>query len=290
MPLFIWRNFQLQLPDEWEMLRYDKDKSNGRCVYADRYQHRLELSWRVVSRPPELDKLLDDYKKKWAQEVETEIGESVKVAGWLGFLTTVAGEVHSHFLRYFPDEKTAIELIFLWPEERDKGEEREILTSFAMEPCVDGLRRWAAFGLDFLVSDDLDISYSRIEPGNAQLAFGILNEQGREERFERYAFLEDRLKEPLAAWLKHRLPRGVVQESVVDYTQVGHIITGITGKWYPNFFMRWLRRGKKFASYAWVCPVDKRLYYLHLIEDMTVTQSRAVGVRLACCDDILEVA
>ena len=58
MKTWIWRNFGVGVPDDWEMLQFSKDPKSGGCLFADRYTFRLEINWRRTAGEPDLRRIL----------------------------------------------------------------------------------------------------------------------------------------------------------------------------------------------------------------------------------------
>ncbi len=48
MRLWIWRGLCMKVPDDWEMLQFETNTGKGGCAFADRYQFRFEVDWKVV--------------------------------------------------------------------------------------------------------------------------------------------------------------------------------------------------------------------------------------------------
>ena len=91
----------------------------GRCAFADRYQFRLELSWKVVPGAPDFNRMMSDYAAKLIEEGE-EKPEPVDGGPWKGLCVHAQGQLSTRFGRFFPGESCLVELVFPWPEERDE--------------------------------------------------------------------------------------------------------------------------------------------------------------------------
>ena len=87
MLLWVWRNFGIEVPEDWEMLQFSKKADAGNVAFADRYRFRLELSWRVLRAAPDLERMMSDYCAKLKLEDPEGVASRVKAAGWPGILS-----------------------------------------------------------------------------------------------------------------------------------------------------------------------------------------------------------
>jgi hypothetical protein len=289
MQLIIWRHFRFEAPEGWEVLRFERDPGVGRLTLADRYQHRLEFGWRALSKAPDLDRAISDSRKAFEADDEIEGVAGARGAGWDGLSATVEGQVQTRFMRYFAEEKCLMELTFLWPETREHDLERAVLLSVAEEPKDEqGLRRWKAFGLDLLTDDRLPLAQGNVEPARARLVFEEPESPGRSETFERLGLVDQWLTTPVDAWMATRLPKFISRRATTVETIAEHEVHSLTARWHANLGLRLLGIGRPYEAHAWRCPVHNRLYVVTLIGDRRTDLPRAVGQRLACCDDLLE--
>ena len=92
----VWRGVRLELPEDWEMLQFSSNPKQGRCAFADRYQYRLEFSWRTVSGPPDFERMLSDYRAKLKDEGMEGVAEA-RHGAWSGFRGETEGRFSSRF-------------------------------------------------------------------------------------------------------------------------------------------------------------------------------------------------
>ena len=69
-----WRGIRVDHPAHWELAWASGPDEPGRLTFADRYYHRLEVRWRPLRFVPNLDMLLDKYRRKEKDDA-TEILE-----------------------------------------------------------------------------------------------------------------------------------------------------------------------------------------------------------------------
>jgi hypothetical protein len=278
MRRWIWRKFEFDLPEDWEMLQFSRNPASGKCAFADRNQFRLELNWRHVPAVPDFDRMISDYMNKLAEQGMSD-GRRVSAGQWAGLEGRVAAGIISRFGWYSGRESCVVETVFLWPAERDKGLEEKILSSFRDSlPDDRGRIRWRAFGMDVSVPEGWQLDRCRMEPAYAKMTFkDSINRRG-EVSFARRGMVEEWLKEPLAKWLK--ASAGEMLEATQDPTEVStgaHRRLSIRGVHrMPGLF------GRKMPGFAqgWICPHDGRLYSMVACGKL----DGANELKLECCD------
>ncbi len=286
MQEYVWRNFRIGIPDDWEMLLYSKDPKSGHCTFADRYQHRLQMNWMLVTNKPDLARMVDDYTSRLSKDDAAAELSRLKIGGWLGFGSRTAEGRRSRLGKFFARESCLVELVFLWPEARDAGLERKILDSVSEEPVRrDGLARWRAFGMDILASKDLDLTGCTVQPAKASMVFRVENNPRREERFQRIGMLDEWMKVSVEQWLRASVPSQVIRKEESTLSEAGHEICSVLGERRlpgpPNPF----RRKPKYRADAWVCPNDGRLYHCEITAPMSKVGESDLR-RLTCCGDL----
>jgi hypothetical protein len=275
----IWRHFRVALPAEWEQLGYALAMNQGRCAFADRYQYRLEVTWRVVPGPPDFARILDGYtahlRKADAEVALTPITRS----GWEGLAVASTAEPSTRLGRYFPGERCLVELVVLWPEGRDVALEGRILQGIADVPAdAQGLRRWRAYGLDLRVAEGMSLQSCRVEPANVRLQFGAGAE--RQATFVRVGLLDYWLRGTPAAWLRTQLPAGARVQTEATEQRGSHAVIALTGTLTTPRWLTLVGRRPQLQAWGWRCPTDGRLY-----AEIRVTPSRTppAPCRLTCC-------
>ncbi len=283
--LWIWRQWRLELPADWELLQFSKQPAAGTCAFADRHDFRLELHWREVPGPPDFARVLHDYEAQLIQDERSgEIGRRT-VGAWQGLLSRRDALWTHRYGRYVEPLHCLIELVFRWPTEPDFTLEDEVLTRAAMEPPgADGRQRWRAFGLDLLVAPGLAFTSCDVAPGRALLAFKHPKDPDASQHAERLGLLAAWLHVPVRDWLAGKLPKDVRHERWHPESRCGHTAETVTGELPPRKFPRWGRQ-VFFHAAAWICPADGRLYLVYLQQPVgrQATGLQGVGDLLSCC-------
>jgi len=282
-----WLGMGMELPSDWEMLRYARDPDNGRCVFADRYQHRLEFCWQKVPQPPDHDRMLADYTS-WLQEAGADALISIreeKVADWRGMEVTGGDMPHSRYGAYLADTSRMVECVFFWPEDMDTAVRDHVLQSIApATPCADGSRPWQALGMTFRVCEDLHLAECGAKPASVQLVF--LHSQHTDwcARFERIGMLRHWFSNSVSNWLRSRIdPKTVVTFCRETMRSGHHKVVELHGT--RKRFLR-LRGGRSLTikAWAWICPSDGRLYMeTHEVPARLAATAPSVSA-LSCCD------
>lgn len=283
MELRIWRDLRVQLPAEWEMLQFSRDPARGRCAFADRHDFRFELNWRIVEGQPDFKRMMDDYAAKLKEMGSAVIGR-VNRGPWRGIECDPGGRLTTRFGRYFDRTKRLVELVFLWPAERDTRLERSVLESVSEEPLHEpGLRRWRSFGMDLLTPGGLALQACAVEPAHVEMVFSDAKERF-EERFARRgmvtAWLDNRVEEWLSGWL----PTDVSVAGRTSMGVSGHRIEGITGERKSPGIVGGLHK-RSVEAVAWTCPEDGRLYSAIQSRPISSTDEPIpqLRARLSCC-------
>ena len=273
MQLWIWQHVRIELPDDWEMLRFSRDGGQGRCAFADRYQFRLELSWRAGG-PPDMARLASDYLSKLKLDGAMPDATATRSDGWQGIEGHQDGLATTRFARYLVAEHCLVETVFLWPGGRDLPLEERVLASVAAEAAQRGrFQRWKAFGMDALVTRGLALQDCEVQPASARLTFAD-GREARQETFLRLGMVPEWLQGSVRDWLMRQKPRDVALASETASDRDGHAIASVAGSRRATL----VRRKSRYEAAAWLCPADGRLYCV-----ATVGSDEPLGGRLSCC-------
>lgn len=255
--LWIWRHIAIRLPADWEMLQFSGEFTSGRCAFADRYQFRVEMSWHTVKGEPDYERMVSDYVQKLEQEKKLTGSERAKKSGWHGFSGMMNRERTSRFGRFLAEPGCLIEVVFLWPDERDTELESEILASIQASPPDPAQgQRWRAFGLDVSAPAAAAFEGATVQPARAEFSFTD-PKSGNAWKFIRLGMLASWFDGDLEKWLIQSLGRHT-RDIRTTHRRHGHQdIFCAEGCFKPNTMH--LRRGNVQAA-AWICPQDGRLY------------------------------
>jgi len=285
MNLWIWRHIRLSLPGDWEMLEFSRQPEEGRCLFADRHQFRLEFSWRLVEGPPDFDRMLSDYQSRLVEQDGLEDPGRVRVESWHGLTGRQANGPVSRFGNYLATAKCVVELVFLWPETRDREEEQQILGSVTEDPPDHNDRqRWRAFGLDLNASANLPLRECKVCPAQAQMTFAEEDSPDVVEHFERLGMLDAWFKDTIHEWLVGKVP-DAAKETDTTRKYIGTHDLALVSAVLPARLPLPGRAGRRYDAAAWICPADGRLYNVAILgpaKDAT-TPADLPGRRLACC-------
>lgn len=255
----IWRHFHLEMPADWEMLRFSRNLERGRCSFADRNQVRLESSWLRVPGPPDRERMLSDYMARLRDEGAEDLQQEKQTGGWSGLTCTQDGQTVARFGNYFPGESCLFELVFLWPERRDTQLEQRILATATGMPTHEGSHRWRAFGLDVTVPATMVLQECNQYAARTEVRFETPRGVD-EDRYMRLGLVPQWLHIPLKQWLAAQAPAGVSIEDQSIHTVDGHDLVTLRARG-----KRWchgLRLHRPFyESHAGICPADGRLYF-----------------------------
>ena len=286
MQEWIWREFRLRLPKDWEMLRFSREPDTGACLFADRQQFRLEFSWTTVRGAPDYPRLVGDYVAKLTADHGLRQPKAIEWAAWHGFEGELDSGWTSRFGRHFALTGRLLELVFFWPGKPEPALWHEILGSVL--PAAPGDRqRWRAFGLDLRATGGLRLDTCRVLPGLAQFTFADARQAERIENFERLGLVELWLRGSVRDWLAGKQPAGLSGVATRTETVGQHQIEQVSGRLPALKFPRLGRNGCRYSAAAWICPADGRLYSVSAIgPGRDGEPARLAGERLACCDQL----
>ncbi|MBU1693544.1 MAG: hypothetical protein KJ726_08410 [Verrucomicrobia bacterium] len=284
MESWIWRNFRLELPTDWEMLQFARDPEKGRCAFADRYRYRLEFNWRQVPGAPDFERMMGDYRARLESSGDSAKVTDLSAGAWRGLCVIQEKGSTARFGRYFVESGCLVELVFLWPEAPEEQLERAILKSFGPEPETrTGARRWRTFGLDLCVPATFSFSQCIVQPALAHLEFAGPRRPVRWS-FRRLGLVPRWLKNPVGDWLAAQTSKSIRQPRRSALDVAGHRMERIEGAFIPHGLLK--ARGLYDAA-AWTCPKDQRLYHLERIRARSDSAPPPPPHQvLSCCEEL----
>lgn len=287
MKSFIWRRFNIEVPENWEMLSYSTNFDNGRCYFGDRYQHRLMYRWRNIIAEPDLEKMATDYSSYIGLRDDILSVKPVSYYKWQGVEAKLDDASYSTYSSYYANENTLIEMIFLTPGNADNHLEQKILSSVTEEPLQLGhYRRWRAFGMDMVADDKYIIKKCQALPGSATIIYCHIKDEALYDSFERFGIVDEWLRGPIDEWAKKRIPDGVKILDAGIENHRGHTFYTIKGKAGAGFLKTIKGMKVEYISRNWRCPIDGRLYCYSSIRESNQEIQPVDIDRLHCCDNL----
>ena len=284
MKKWIWRHFAFELPDEWEMLQFTRELSTGRCAFADRYNFRFEFNWRMVPGPPDFERMLSDYQSLLETTQGLHAAKRERHGSWQGLSGTHGTASSSRYGRFYAEEGCLLEVVFLWPDTRDKKLEAVILDSCRYAGNdKSGYQQWRAFGMDMQQPIGMELLQADIAPASADMVFGRVRSEDH-VRFRRLGLVSCWLKTPLEHWLRRQLHSQAHSLKHTRRSVRDHMLETLKGKYVPKFK---LRRKRKYMVTAWQCPRDERIYVVETIAGRTTSLAEQEPQSLlTCCESL----
>jgi len=259
---WIWNQIEVSLPEDWEMLQLARDRTRGRCGFADRYRYRFELNWSARPGQPDFDRMLTDYECKLVQEGRMTHTRQVQQCGFRGLIGQSPEGTVSRFGTWIASQQRLVEVVFLWHGDRSVPLEKDVMAS--LRPCpvhTNGLVRWRAFGLEVCVPDAFSLESCSSFPASTGYLF-----RGRSPLetwvFRRHGLVDNWLRTDLTTWLKSQVPGDVRNLAAHQAVEAGILRTRIDGAFRPRGPFR---RHGVFHAVAWRQTEDQRLYLAMLI-------------------------
>jgi hypothetical protein len=283
---WIWRGISALLPSEWELLLFSKRAEAGSITFADRYQYRLQIAWRVLTGEPDMKRTVSDsISKLREQSPDVKVSKS-KHGPWSGFSFAVNNRSTSRHLRFFPDEKLLLEVIR--PPMEVAGEEmddHELLKGIDLVKDSDR-GRWIAFGMDCRVPDTFALTECEVRPGFSRMTFSGPGKQASRIAFSRRGMLKHWLKGEVSDWLTLQAPDQLTDPQAETEEKTGHLIHRFGGSFRKRESGDWRKRRRFYQSAAWICPRDGRLYQQEKVSPSPQKQflNADRDFSLSCCD------
>ncbi len=276
----------MELPADWEMLQLSRDPAAGRCVFADRYQYRFEFNWRQVPGRPDFERMLSDYQARLTTAGGLTDPQPEKRGVWRGLRGKQGGRWISRLGAYFEREACLVEAVFIWPGDPDVALQRAILEGMQPEPpWGEDLRRWRAFGMDWLVSGGEGPAECRVQPASTHITFCKGKPPRQRETFVRLGLVPEWLKGTVRDWLALQKPADVSIRRRDVFASAGHSVEWVEGDRPVRGLGRLRGRREVYRAAAWMCPRDGRLYCISVERHAAPRAADLAGGRLSCCGD-----
>ncbi len=284
---WVWQGLSVVLPPDWEMLQFARDPEVGRCVFGDRYQYRFELDWKCVPAPPDLERMVGDYRAKLAADGLQDV-RPLAHSPWQGTRGRDGERDICRYGMYSAANRQVLEAVFLWPprEESKPSFEGRVLDSLRVLPVLsDGRRRWQAFGMTWHVPAAAVFAACDVAPAQAEAVFALRNDRG-EATFSRRGMVSEWLTVPVSEWLEQTIPGGYVRETLTQTGQSGHEVCSLVARRERSVLKDWWHGRRQYEASAWVCPRDHRLYCVSRWTHRRRGQASGLDVALSCCSGL----
>jgi hypothetical protein len=271
-------------PVDWEVSFASARDKPGRLAFSDRYYQRLDVRWRPVRYPPNLDKMVEVYQThKHPGSTIHEVPHAPEPWRALARKTASAWVVHAG--RFFRERRWLVEATVVWPNRRDKKLETAIWDAMDCEPPDAEIGRWRAMGLAVDAPADWDLVRYGSSVGRVQWEFEpVQRPRGRVLKIERLAMPETWLETHPRQWLADQLPANSrilrsSQDRWGDHVTEELITTSrITIAW------SLVGRRRLRMDTMWQCPREGRLY--HVMQSLPSRQDAIdlpTGFDVHCC-------
>ena len=249
-------------PAEWELAIACGIDEPGRCVFADRHYHRLDVHWRALKYVPKLDLIVGKFRPRKGEDTKPE--DMAGCPPWQGLARKSSEGVIVHAARFFRDARWLAEATIIWPRRRDRRLEKQILDSVQPQDPKAEVRLWQAMGLSVTAGRSFDLHRSDSKVGRVCWEFRTAEKRGPLLSVERFAMPDVWLKLPLRDWLSEDLPPGhrIVRQDMAIYNNHRGEKLITAAKIGTVSTLRGLRRVR--LDLAWQCPVENRLYRISL--------------------------
>ncbi len=252
-----WAGMRFEVPDDWDIARHAVTVDTGTLAFVDRRHQRLTLSWVPCRAAPDVGRMLADCRTRDEQQKSAHAFAGLAPCPpWRGYRWREGDRALSRAGRHDSVFGRWIEVVFVWPGERDDGLERRILERFSVVEDADELSRVRAFGMDVGAPPGWRLERALVHSGETVLRYRA----GRREE------AEVRKVKAVDAWFDGDLGgyarrlHGGARVSAAHTRVNGHAAAGVSGP-EPRFNIRWLVGGRRVRQdLVWLCPAQNALH------------------------------
>ena len=273
MQTFAWQGFEFEHPDDWECVRFSKNRARGECAFTSRNGPRMSLLWSAVAGNADLRRFVSEaslqLKKSDAKgrvTAENRNGPGL----WTGFEWDGADRL-AVALTHLPNARDARGLVlqtqFYVDRHLDADVQRRVLQSFRLQNAQPALPaqqtwRWNAFGCRVRLPREFELAACEVFPGRAALTFKTPGRRGRRVKVERLALPEQQLKgKSVAHWRLSTLEDVTRVIKSCDCALHSHAGAALELRPGRPTAIQWITRVPRQArTAAWVCDREQRLY------------------------------
>jgi hypothetical protein len=252
-----WRDVQVDHPADWELFRMTWKGDRWRCSFTDRYHQRMDMRWRRLDYAPSMEKMLERHQEK--EQRERTVVLDGQPEGWMGTLREVEGGWVVNAGRFFDAAKVLVELILVWPGDRDRQLENRILQGVGPIELQDGMRLWKAMGMSVQLDEKYDIFEYKAEAGRIEWVFAKQKKGGQRVAIERLSMPKYWLKGPVADWLRSQAKDWSIK-SQWSQSMNGHTAAALKAEAKGLMVDSLLLKKKVKAEVAWLCDREQRVY------------------------------
>ncbi len=272
-------------PADWELAVLCGPGEPGRLTFADRRYQRLDIRWTKLDYRPNLELMLDKYRRR--EEKEEIRVEPFSSEQWRCVVRTSENGQVIHAGEFLEKHRLLIEATIVWPDRRDKSVENSVLSSVRFhEP--EGSSLWQAMGMAVTVPGGFELSGVDAKVGRIRWEFKSSNKRSPQLGVEQLAMPECWLESPLGDWLAKGLPTGSEVEQQEPVTINDHPAQKIRSRRRINALSAIRRMHQLRTDAAWHCPLENRIYHtwitqaskqehIELPDDFRVECCRAVA-------------
>ncbi|TVR51134.1 MAG: hypothetical protein EA425_07790 [Puniceicoccaceae bacterium] len=281
METWIWHGLRLQLPADWELLEFSKNPRQGRLLFADADDIRLEASWQEAAGEPGWRRLLSDYRHM-LEEAGWDTAKPRRHGPWHLLPTEGGDRIAWRAFRHFPGSRRLLELVVRPPPEQTLDAVTSLLDGCDWpQPPEDSLH-WRAFGIEVRFSSHHRLKDCDIKPAHVKLEF----EHERHRLVcERRGLADLWLRGDLEEWIESKLPEGtrvLKREARFDEAGPGFDFNGVHHR--GRGMLGWLRR-RPFTGRLWRCSRCGRiLRWLAYPLDADNEEETPLVLGVACTD------
>lgn len=249
-----WLGLAFRAPEDWEIVRHGTRPERGELVFVDRRRERLRLSWTACLKPPDLSRLLEDFRKAEDGELASEPWR--RADGVRGFSCATADGWLARAVRYDASGQRLLELAL----SAGSAEQANALLHALLDTLTVGGERFelAAFGLELVGPGPLVLTKADVRPMAARVELSL---GGARVTAQRLGAAESWFSGDLRGWLARAEPAS----NYHDFESLdvhGHAALRVRGRERGPVLQRALGRLPLLEARVWHCPSNNALYAL----------------------------
>ncbi|MBD3320207.1 MAG: hypothetical protein GF350_03840 [Chitinivibrionales bacterium] len=167
-----WLGMELEVPDDWEIVRHSTGLSKGRLIFIDRRFQRLQFAWTACEKRPAETRIVGDFRARDKEEDQScTISDVYRIGGWRVYTRRNDATIITRAGLYDPRCKRWLDCVFSWPNGREKTIEENVLTSYSSQNPGASIMHWRAFGLDMDIPAIWKIRKAEVFPGATKFVY-----------------------------------------------------------------------------------------------------------------------
>ncbi len=273
-------------PADWEVAYAAGTSERPRITFSDRRYRRLDVFYEFIDFKPNIELMLDRYRRE--ADPGVELKPLTDATGeWRGLIRHEPDGTVVHAGKFFEQAGCFVEAAVVWPDQRDKRLERDLLKG--IHPCEsdEPRRLWQAMGLSVAMDREYDLQKHSSRVGRIIWEFAPDPRRGPFLTVRRLAMPQHWLKVPLVDWLPSQIPGEYTEDDRRERAFNNHAGAEVVSSHRGGPATRLRRRRRLRLDVAWLCETEDRVYHISYAEESRNRSPELPDVfEIRCCREV----